>query len=150
MRADDSEERFVQGQIDDLSPATAQRVPPVEGEHRRRDAVEPCGHVRYRDRWKQGRRVGESVNRAESGSRFDERAEAGSVPVRPLLAPPRNADDDEPRIHFMERFGGESPGLQLTGEEIFGENIRLRRQLSQNFLAGGGGYFFPFRTNSAA
>ena len=108
--------------------ALPRRFRVAQRDHRGGGAVETriaIGHVHRRQH---RLAVGEAVHRGEAGIAFDERAEAGLVAVRPVLAPAADAHDDERRVDRAQGFGREAHGFQHAGTEALAEDRGIRDQ----------------------
>ena len=107
LGAEGGKDRFEQRQVDHLPLAV-----PVAGaqrdQHRSR-AVVAGDHVGQCHRRQDGRSVGKSVHRGETGQCFDQRSEAGPVAICPVLTPSGNAHHDQAGVGFLQVLQGARP-----------------------------------------
>ena len=101
----------------------------------REGAVEPGDHVGERGRRQDRLAVGEAGARGIARHALDQRAEAGPVAVGPVLAPARDAHDDEPRVARVQHVRAEPHLLQRAGAEILDQHLARCGEVEQQLAA---------------
>ena len=100
----------------------------LDGEHRGERVAE-------RDARARRRLAGEAVDVAEAAHRLRDRGVAGALGVRPGLAVPGDAREDDARVHRREPLVAEVPPLERARAEVLGDDVRDADELEQQLLA---------------
>ena len=128
------ERRLHQRDVDDLPTPVAEHVAVVE---RRQDALdgEHRGErVAERDSRARRRLVRKAVDVAEASHRLRDGGVARALGVRPGLAVPGDAREDDAGIHRRQLLVAEVPALERAGAEVLGDDVRDAHELEQQLL----------------
>ena len=131
LRPEHGKQGIEQRQVDDLPLAAALGF--AQGDQCRRRAVQPGDGVGEVHRRQYRLAVAEPVHGSETRQSLDQRAEAGTPPVRSILAPARYADDHQLRVRPQEFLRREFHRLQRAGTEALDEDRRGRHEFQQQF-----------------
>ena len=128
LRAQQPEERLVDGQVHDL-PGRGVDVAVPQREHRR-ERTEHRGHAVAESEGRQrGRAVGMAVDVSEPAHRFGDRAEAGAWTKRARLPVARAAHDDQSRVDRVQHVRTQPPTLERAWPEGLDEHVSVPDQL---------------------
>ena len=130
QRAHQVQHRLQQVDVDDLAAAA------VQGDHRGERRGEPRRLVGQRHRRQQRLAVRLAVDGGEPAHRLGDRREPGPPGVRAVLAEPRDARDDEPRVAGVQHVGAEPELLQPPGPEVLDEHRCVGDEAEQDVAVG--------------
>ena len=132
-RAEDADQWFQQGQVDDL-PGAGLGVPVIQREHHRvgaGQAGDPVGEAERRQRRGSGflpGLVGQAAHRLGEG------AERAALRVRPGLPEAGDPEHHDGGVDLQQLIRSQAPFLQHPGAEVLDHHIGLGDQPAQNVL----------------
>ena len=132
--AEQREQRLVERDVDDLANAGDLITVTKRRQHGGR-ARQGRHHVGHRERRQRRRALGLTGGDGEPAHGFHHRAEAGPIAIWTVLAPTRDASDDEPPIEAEQDVGAQAPLLQRAGDEILDEDVGVADEALQQILA---------------
>jgi len=100
LRAQDREQRIEQGQVDHL-PVAAVVLDLAQRDHCGRGPIEAGHAIGEIHRGQHRLAIREAIERRKAGQPFDQRSEAGTLTVGPVLTPAGNAHDDQLGIELV-------------------------------------------------